>query len=233
MTLVTLLTCANCGCSTNQDQILTNKSKGRGKKCNSCFRLIAANRRKKNYVSTKLYNLYSGAKRRAVESGKEFNITLEDLRKLVVPRCPALGVELDWSPKGSSNVCPCSPSLDRIDSRLGYVKENIAIISRRANVIKNDANAKELFLIAKWLDNKTKAKPARTKTTRITLSEKQKQMIFQLSQEGMTYRQIAEKVECSKSSVGYVLGVFARQQPCDELSTVPPHPTRHVANGSQ
>ena len=214
MALTVLLVCTRCGCNANQDQILNNRLLGRGTRCNSCNNLIQGNRRKQDPVIMKLNNLYSGARRRAAASGKEFDITLEDLRKLVTWRCPALGVELDWTPKGKSNTSPYSPSLDRIDNKLGYTKENVVIISRRANIIKNDASAKELFCIAQWLDDKTKTRPTRkikAKSTRINLSEEQKQMIFQFSQKGMTYRQIAEKVKCSKSSVGYVLGVLARQ----------------------
>jgi hypothetical protein len=60
-------------------------------------------------------------------------------------KCPALGVPLVFGRRSPNN-----PSLDRIKPELGYVKGNIAVISRRANAIKQDATADELFRVAAW-----------------------------------------------------------------------------------
>jgi hypothetical protein len=74
------------------------------------------------------------------------NISKEDI---VVPEyCPALGMKLVVS---DDRVGDCSPSLDRINPELGYIKGNVAVISHRANRIKNNATANELENIAKWL----------------------------------------------------------------------------------
>jgi hypothetical protein len=45
-----------------------------------------------------------------------------------------------------------SPSLDRIDNSKGYVKGNVAVISFRANTLKNNATADELRAIANFMD---------------------------------------------------------------------------------
>lgn len=60
--------------------------------------------------------------------------------------CPVFGVklvhgDLDWT-----------PSIDRVDATCGYVKGNIAIISNKANRLKNNATADELRTVAAWLD---------------------------------------------------------------------------------
>lgn len=63
--------------------------------------------------------------------------------------CPILGLELDYfADKRQEN----SPSIDRIDSTKGYVSGNVAIVSWRANRIKNDGTAEEHRKIADWLD---------------------------------------------------------------------------------
>ena len=65
--------------------------------------------------------------------------------------CPLLGVPM-W--KNSEEPCANSYSLDRIDSSKGYVKDNVWVISRRANAIKNDATLEELELLVTNLRNK-------------------------------------------------------------------------------
>jgi hypothetical protein len=50
------------------------------------------------------------------------------------------------SRNGTTNL-DNSYSLDRIDSNKGYVKGNVWVISRRANVIKNNATLEELELL--------------------------------------------------------------------------------------
>lgn len=213
MTLATHLACVKCGSIANQEQILDNRLLGRGTRCNNCVNAILKARRKQNSVSEKLYNMLSGAKRRANQKGLQFDLTLDDLRDLVTWRCPALGIQLDWSLKGSGNVSPCSPSLDRIDSRQGYIKSNVVIISRRANTIKSDANAKELLLIGKWLESTNSKKTKEGSSEKKYLTNLQKEQIKQFKQQGMTYRQIAKVVGCPKSTVGYFLQKNPGHQP--------------------
>ena len=43
------------------------------------------------------------------------------------------------------------PSLDRIVPKKGYVEGNIAWISNRANVIKNDGTAEEHLKVAEYI----------------------------------------------------------------------------------
>lgn len=206
MALANRLACAKCGSTANQDQIIRNKLLNRGRKCNNCVNAIAKARRERDPVMVKLNNIYSGAKRRADQRGLEFDLTLDYLRSLVTWYCPALGIQLDWSLKGSGNTSPCSPSLDRIDSSKGYTKSNTVIISRRANTIKNDANAKELLLIGEWLHGlQLRQNRKGLSKNKIKLTDLHREQITQLKRQGMTYRQIAEAVNCSKSMVGYIL----------------------------
>lgn len=83
--------------------------------------------------------LLKKAKRRANEKNIEFSLLLDDL---VIPKiCPVLGIEIKV---GDGKVMPYSPSIDRIDNNKGYIKDNVRIISWRANSLKSDANIDEL-----------------------------------------------------------------------------------------
>lgn len=91
--------------------------------------------------------LVSGARARAKSKGLEFSITAKDIS---IPKtCPVLGIPI-ITHIGKFN--PNAPSIDRIDSTKGYTKENIQIISWRANRIKNDATIEELTAVIKYLE---------------------------------------------------------------------------------
>lgn len=88
------------------------------------------------------------ARKRAKKNDWPFNLELEDI---VIPEvCPLLGITI--VKRGKISNRDSSPSLDRIDSQKGYVKGNVAVISYRANRIKNDATDKELKLLARNID---------------------------------------------------------------------------------
>ena len=67
-------------------------------------------------------------------------------------KCPVLGIKMEWGKSSAKN----SPSLDKIIPSKGYVEGNVAWISYKANVIKNDANYKEVMKVAKWLEKVSK-----------------------------------------------------------------------------
>lgn len=85
-------------------------------------------------------SMWNHAKTRARKRNMKFNITREDI---VIPeKCPVLGVFI-----GPGDA---APSLDRINSKRGYVKGNIQVISKLANRVKNNASLDQLILIGKW-----------------------------------------------------------------------------------
>jgi hypothetical protein len=91
--------------------------------------------------------MLSKARLRAKQKGLEFNLTLADL---VIPtHCPVLGIPLIYGvgKGGSLWVSPNSPSLDRKDNSKGYTRDNIHIISNRANILKSNATVPELEAI--------------------------------------------------------------------------------------
>jgi hypothetical protein len=88
-----------------------------------------------------------GIRNRAHAKGLAFDLTLEDL---TVPACcPVLGIPLSVRP-GRGRRQDDSPSVDRIDNSKGYTRNNIVIVSLRANRLKADASVTELSKIARF-----------------------------------------------------------------------------------
>jgi hypothetical protein len=89
--------------------------------------------------------------KKAHSYGVEFSIDFGDI---VFPtHCPIFGTELDYFASGKEHN---TPSFDRIDPKKGYVKGNVAIISLRANRIKNDGTAEEHQKIADFINSALK-----------------------------------------------------------------------------
>lgn len=93
-------------------------------------------------------SLLIGARKRAKNLGLDFDLELEDI--VIPPVCPLLGIPIIR--QGKMNNRDSSPSIDRLTPSLGYVKGNIAVISFRANRIKNDATPAEIKRIAEGID---------------------------------------------------------------------------------
>lgn len=92
--------------------------------------------------TNKRYKILCNLKKRAKLKGFDFNLELEDIPQ--IPKfCPVLGIPIVIN-EGKCQPTDNSPSVDRIDSKKGYIKGNIRIISNRANRIKADATIEEL-----------------------------------------------------------------------------------------
>ena len=83
--------------------------------------------------------LYKNIKSRCKGIGREFSIELEDIT--IPEKCPVFGFDLK---REDRQTWMCAPSVDRIDSSKGYIKGNVTVVSRRANILKRDATLEEL-----------------------------------------------------------------------------------------
>lgn len=91
--------------------------------------------------------MLGAAKKRARVQGLAF-----DLRECDVDmptHCPVLGLKLTI---GAGRRIECSPTLDRVDPSRGYTRDNVWVISWRANRIKNDATLEELYRLVATLE---------------------------------------------------------------------------------
>jgi hypothetical protein len=103
----------------------------------------------------KIGHMYSHAKKRAEDRNLPFNIIKQDIAD-AWPKddyCPALRIPLRIR-RGNKGPTDNSPSLDRVIPHLGYVKGNIAVVSRLANQIMSSARPSEVIKVGKWFDEK-------------------------------------------------------------------------------
>lgn len=136
-------------------------------KCRSCDVAYQAQRRIKNYEQNLEYSrnyqknrrknfeyrlqmLVNASKQRAKEKNREHSITVDDIKE-IYPKdgcCPIFGMKLEFNDAGFREN---SPSIDRIDSKKGYTKDNIQIISWKANRIKGYASIEDLEMLLAYL----------------------------------------------------------------------------------
>lgn len=102
--------------------------------------------KKRNHRTDPRTSMIEMAKHRARRDGVPFEITKFDIE--IPPVCPILGVELKVNDGTRGDD---SPTLDRVIPKLGYVPGNIAVISHRANQIKNNATADELMSVIEYI----------------------------------------------------------------------------------
>ena len=126
-------TCMRCG------EIVERKSAGPvGKWCSEKCR---SNHRKEFDPDFRIHSCkYNAGKR-----GIPFDLSRGDVHW--VDKCPLLGIELNY--KAGEDSYDNAPSIDRIDESKGYTKDNVWVISNKANRMKNDGSSEDLVLFAK------------------------------------------------------------------------------------
>ena len=93
--------------------------------------------------------MLASIKGRAKKSKVLFNLLPEDIR--TSGECPVLKIRMERNKNGKRGAQPNSPSVDRIDPTKGYTRDNIQIISNKANMMKQDATPEELLMFAEWV----------------------------------------------------------------------------------
>lgn len=133
--------CSKCGKAKKSSFFYSDRRRKDGKQsqCKDC-------QKKYRTSQTLEYNLFRMARERARNKDVPFSISQEDI---VIPeKCPVLGIPLK---KGEGKLHPGSPTLDRIVPSLGYIPDNIIVMSHRANTMKSDATLEEVEKLCAWM----------------------------------------------------------------------------------
>ena len=134
-------------CKKTIDKNYKNKNKEHIKEYHKNYskKNYSTEKRRKSYIENVESELFHHAKNRAKQKNMEFNIKKEDI--IIPEKCVVFGTPINFENK--NNV----PTLDRIDSNKGYIKENIQVISFKANRLKNNATIEELKSIIKYMES--------------------------------------------------------------------------------
>jgi len=122
-----------CDCGTER---LVGVSNLRAKRTESCGCVGNA---KHGLYKTVEYRLFYTIKSRAKQWNIPFDLELGDIK--IPDTCPCLGIPIR---RGVGRIEDGSPSVDRLDPNKGYTKDNIWIISNKANRSKNSCTLSEL-----------------------------------------------------------------------------------------
>jgi len=118
--------------------------------CATCAHEAGKEYGKRNPVRLWAHSCIKSARDKSLKQGLPFDITIKYIMSIRTERCPALGVDLDYS-FGKGMLKDDSPTLDRTIPAEGYVQGNVVVISHLANRIKNSATADQIQMVADWL----------------------------------------------------------------------------------
>lgn len=99
------------------------------------------------------------ARTRAAARGIAFAIDVAHLEAIAPPICPALSIPLNY--RAGRGMCQNdAPTVDRLDPDAGYVPGNVAVISYKANRMKNNGSLAEHEALVAWMSQHQSAQDA-------------------------------------------------------------------------
>lgn len=135
--------------ASQKGQLYTSRQNAKSRLSEISLKTIAKKRDKRHtpqgwskYVIVKLRS-------KAKQEGREFNLTPEDIS--IPEYCPVLGQKLILGSGKTGRTAPYIPSIDRFDNTKGYTKDNIRVISLRANMLKSDSTVPEIEKLLKYM----------------------------------------------------------------------------------
>ena len=109
-------------------------------------------------IATKRFFIFrsSKLKERARNKGVDFDLSGEYLSEIWPEdgQCPALKIKMEKGTEGMSAFY--SPSIDRINPNLGYLKGNVQWVSKLANQIMSNATPDQVIMVGEYFKKITK-----------------------------------------------------------------------------
>ena len=103
-----------------------------------------------DYEIRRMREIWRLKKARSAKVGVSYSLSFDHVVEIFPKdyKCPMLGTKMHWSDHSRD---PKSPSLDRIEPKLGYIDGNVAWLSNRANTIKNNGTYHEIKSLYHWI----------------------------------------------------------------------------------
>ena len=139
-----------CKCDCGSDKIVSTKLL-RNNETKSCGCLHYSKRNHhKNWLGTENISktFFNSIRSGAVSRNIFFDIIITDLEFLFIKqnkKCALSGIDLIFSNVTKNKFGIGNASLDRIDSNIGYVKNNIQWVDKRINIMKNKIDESEFI----------------------------------------------------------------------------------------
>jgi hypothetical protein len=133
-----------CKCDCGEKKIVNACSLKRGLTQSCGCKKISKVR--KNGIGDISYQYFRRIRRTSLDRGINFDISIKyiwDIYNQQNGRCSLTGLFIKFEPCGN-NITKQTASVDRIDNTKGYIKGNIQIVHKRANVIKGNMSIDEL-----------------------------------------------------------------------------------------
>jgi hypothetical protein len=146
-------------CKVQQDYLrksYAESSLREGKLCKSCSNKITDNCHRGWHRGIRL-SWFNRFKTGAPSRGIEWSITIDDVADLMEKqhsKCALTGWDIEFPECGHPQKAPAS--IDRIDSKIGYVPTNIQLVTRHVNMMKQSYSNDYFIEVCKAVANKVK-----------------------------------------------------------------------------
>ena len=127
-----------------------------GKLCKSCSNKKVENCHRGWHRGVRV-SWFNKFKTGAETRGLSWQLSIDDVADLVEDqdfKCALTGWAIEFPESGSPQKAPAS--LDRIDSKLGYTKDNVQLVTRTVNMMKQRYSQQEFISVCKAVSDKAK-----------------------------------------------------------------------------
>ena len=138
-----------CVCGLEKEVDAYTLSIGKSKKCKSCGLPQAASKNPSwNGYKEIPASWFTRFRNYAKKKGNAFSIEMKDVWNVYIKqnkKCALTGLPIDFTRDGKGKQSSYKASIDRINSHKGYTKENIQLVHKDVNIMKNQFDQKHFI----------------------------------------------------------------------------------------